>query len=618
LSAQGSTTAARVRRRAAARVRRRQRSVRVVVAGIGVATLAAVVLGLVFAGSPDTLAAGTRVAGIDVGGMSQAQARAMLARRAAALAKTPVTFVAGDRRWQITPYALGVGANWTAAVRSAAADGGGSTIARGWRRLALRVSSSDTVPGTHAYAAAVSYELDRLASAIDRPDQEPRLVRHGLRVTLVPGTPGRQLVRAQAAGVIVQALAGFDRHVVRLPVRVTSPAVTERQLVPAMHAARRAVARPLTLAFKERRWHLSRWQVAAMLRLPTGGATTLAIGGPAADAYFRRLDRKVSRPPRDADWDVSSSGVRVVPAEPGFGLDVPRTAAALLTAARRPKDRVVNAVVGVTPPKRTTASALAMGITGVVGSYETIYGGIANRIHNVQLVAHLVDHKLIAPGTTFSFNRATGARTAARGFLDAPVIINGELQTGLGGGVCQVSTTVFNAAYEAGLPITARTNHALYISHYPLGRDATVDYPDVDLKFVNDTGHWLLLRTFVGSSSLVVALYGTPQHRRVVTDTAPLRVIAPQALVRQPDPQLEPGTTAIADPGMPAQSTSVRRRVYSAHGKLLSDQTWYSSYVSQPKIVLVGPKKPKPKRKPKPTPNLPQPASSPFMLRPLP
>ena len=83
-----------------------------------------------------------------------------------------------------------------------------------------------------------------------------------------------------------------------------------------------------------------------------------------------------------------------------------------------------------------------------------------------------------------------------------------------------MSTTVFNAAYEAGLPITARTNHALYISHYPQGRDATVNYPDVDLKFVNDTGHWLLLRTFVGSSSLVVNLYGTPTGRRTSSATA--------------------------------------------------------------------------------------------------
>ena len=97
------------------------------------------------------------------------------------------------------------------------------------------------------------------------------------------------------------------------------------------------------------------------------------------------------------------------------------------------------------------------------------------------------------------------------------MIINGELESGIGGGVCQVSTTVFNAAFEAGLSIEKRTNHALYISHYPLGRDATVNYPDLDLVFTNDTDHWLLLRTFVGAGSLTVNLYGTPQHRRVET-----------------------------------------------------------------------------------------------------
>src|SRR2546430_9513376 len=90
---------------------------------------------------------------------------------------------------------------------------------------------------------------------------------------------------------------------------------------------------------------------------------------------------------------------------------------------------------------------------------------------NVQLVAHLLDNHFIAPGATFSFNATTGVRSPDKGFLEAPVIINGELKTALGGGVCQVSTTTFNAAYEAGLPITDRTNHPLYISHYPLGPD---------------------------------------------------------------------------------------------------------------------------------------------------
>ena len=140
------------------------------------------------------------------------------------------------------------------------------------------------------------------------------------------------------------------------------------------------------------------------------------------------------------------------------------------------------------------------------------------------LVAELIDGALVAPGARFSFNETTGERNEAKGFEEAPVIINGELQNGIGGGVCQVSTTVFNAAFEAGLSIDRRTNHALYIDHYPLGRDATVNYPDLDLVFTNDTERWLLLRTFVNAGSLTVNLYGTPPGRRVETETAPLEV----------------------------------------------------------------------------------------------
>jgi vancomycin resistance protein YoaR len=236
-----------------------------------------------------------------------------------------------------------------------------------------------------------------------------------------------------------------------------------------------------------------------------------------------------------------------------------------------------------------------LGITTRISSYETIYGGDPNRIHNVQLVARLIDGKLVAPGATFSFNGATGARTAEKGFREAPVIINGEVTSGLGGGVCQVSTTVFNAAYEAGLKITERTNHALYISHYPQGRDATVNYPDVDLKFVNDTPHWLLLRTYVGSYSLTVDLYGSPLHRRVVTDTRPLVTTGPAPLQRVPDPALYVGQTVVEESGSPSLSTSVRRQVFTPSGSLLYDNTWYSSYRGEPRVVHYGTKaRPKP------------------------
>ena len=285
-------------------------------------------------------------------------------------------------------------------------------------------------------------------------------------------------------------------------------------------------------------------------------------------------------------------------------LDVPKTAAALLAASTNRLNRSVPITVATQAPKRTTADAQAMGITGIVSSYTTLYGGVPNRIHNVEVVSHLVDNTLIAPGKEFSFNGTTGERNAAKGLLEAPVIINGELENGLGGGTCQVSTTVFNAAYEAGLPITARTNHALYISHYPQGRDATVNYPDIDLKFVNDTDHWLLLRTFVSSSSLTVNLYGTPQHRRVESETAPLVTTGPvpDGGHQGPDPPRRPEGRRR---GRLAAAVDERdRKVYDENGKLLYDNTWYSSYVGEKAIVRVG-TKPKPKPKPKQPPITP-------------
>ena len=120
---------------------------------------------------------------------------------------------------------------------------------------------------------------------------------------------------------------------------------------------------------------------------------------------------------------------------------------------------------------------------------------------------------------------------------------------------------------------------------------------------MNDTKHWLLLRTWVGSSSLTVVLYGTPQHRRVETATAPLRVVAPPPVQKTVDATLKPGEVVVDSTGAPAQATSVERKVYDASGKLLSDATWYSSYRAEPKIVRVGPKKPKKPKKTVTTPD---------------
>ena len=554
--------------------------------------------GLAFAGSPSTLADGVRIGGIDVGGLSTGHARRFLERRSRALADVPVVFTAAGRRWQLRPRQMGVDVDWGAAVASAARQGGGAGPLRGFRRIEVRVFGADVEPPVRVYEAALNYELDRFARAVRRPRFEPSIRLRGLRPVVAPGRPGRALDRTEAADLVVHALAGLTRRPVALPVRRDSPRVAASDLAAAKTKVETALSAPVRLQLGPTRWRVPRWRLAQLLSLPRDGRRDLRIGGAEADRWFASLAKTIDRQARDADFAVTTTGIRIVPAQNGLSLDVPRTARALLAAALSRTNRVAQVAVQRSTPARSTAEARRMGITGLVSSYETFYGGEPSRIHNVQLVAHLVDRHLIAPGREFSFNRATGERTAAKGFREAPVIINGELQTGLGGGVCQVSTTVFNAAYEAGLPITARTNHALYISHYPQGRDATVDYPSVDLRFVNDTGHWLLLRTFVGPSSLVVSRYGTPTHRRVVTETAPLAAHGSPPVERVPDPTLAAGQKVVESSGEPARTTSVRRRVYDAGGKLIADTTWSSSYRSEAAVVRVGTKK-KPKPKPK-------------------
>jgi vancomycin resistance protein YoaR len=554
------------------------------------AGLTGVVVGLAFAGSPERLADGVRIAGIDVGGLTPRDARALLERRSEALENAPVDFRAAGHSWRLSAEQLGVRADWASAVDAVRHQGDGFGPVRGFRRLDLRFFGADVAPRTQVEASALRYVLDKIADTVDTGHTESRIVLRGLQPVIVPGRAGRALDRGEAASIIVGSLAGLTRTRVELPVRRVTPTVSPDDLKVAQAQIRTAVSAPVHLALGKTHWRLKPRRIATLLEPPADGRTDLRIGGAGGDRWFGALARSVDRPPVNADFAITKSGIHVLPARDGYGLDVPKSAQKVLRAAlvSDPELRTAELIAQAAHPERSTEEAEAMHINGLVSAYTTYYGGEPNRIHNVQLVAHLVDRHVIAPGATFSFNETTGARTAAKGFREAPVIINGELKTGLGGGVCQVSTTVFNVAYEAGLAITARTNHALYISHYPQGRDATVNYPDLDLKFVNDTGHWLLLRTWVGSSSLTVALYGTPVHRRVVSESAPLVAHGTIPTKAEYDSSLLVGDRVVEETGEPARTTSVRRRVYSPGDKLLHDTTFYSSYRAEPAVVRVG------------------------------
>ena len=185
------------------------------------------------------------------------------------------------------------------------------------------------------------------------------------------------------------------------------------------------------------------------------------------------------------------------------------------------------------------------------------------------------------------------------------MIIGNEYEEEVGGGTSQVATTAFNVAWEAGLKITERHPHSLYISRYQLGRDATVYWPSLDLKFVNDTKTWVLVRGFAEGDGISIAIYGG-ERRRVESSATPLVVTGRVPVERMQDATLPKGETVVEEEGVAPTRTSASRKVYSADGSLLHEETWTTSYEPEEKVVRVGTKvvakKAVPPKKPTETP----------------
>jgi vancomycin resistance protein YoaR len=572
---------------------------------VSCALVLALLVGLAFAGSRSELAAGTEVAGVDVGGLTKHEAVGKLDTLFERQSARPATFVAGDNTYSFAANQLAVQPDWSAAVAAAQRAGDGFGPLRGFRRIRARVFGAEVLPRVAVSNAALEYALDQIAGDVDEQPRNAALVRKGLRVLVVPERTGIRLDRDAAAETIVRALGQLDRTrgATTLPVSVASPKMTAQMLAAPAASARLAVSQPVIVKAAGRSFRLPRWRLAQLLRLPRDGSTRLAIAGAAANAYFRQLSETVGRSPRDAGFAVYGESVHVVPARDGLEVNVPQAARAILRAATRPKNRVARLTIVHAAPKRSTADALALGIDRRMSSYKTYYSGTADRITNLQLGVKALDGTLVSPGGTFSLNDAIGERTVERGFKSAPVIIGTDYAEEVGGGTSQVATTAFNAAWEAGLRITERHPHSLYISRYQLGRDATVYWPSLDLKFVNDTKTWVLVKGFAESDGISIAIYGGEQ-RRVDSSATPLVVTGPVPVDRVKDPTLAKGKTVVDAEGTAPTRTTATRKIYSADGDLIRSETWTTSYEGETRVVRVGTKvvaKPKSEQKKMPS-----------------
>lgn len=237
--------------------------------------------------------------------------------------------------------------------------------------------------------------------------------------------------------------------------------------------------------------------------------------------------------------------------------------------------------------------ALAYGIVEVFSSYTTNYStkaSNANRIYNIHLVSDLLNDSIAgAYGGTWSFNDVAGDTTEEAGFREAGSIIEGERTDSIGGGICQVATTVYNAVYDSGLPIEERHNHSLYMSAYPDGRDAAVSFPLLDLIWKNDTESDILLTTSYTESSVTVNLIGVDPQYSVETEVGEWQKGEKYTTKIEVDESMAPDTYVLDTTGSDGQVIEVKRTVKDKNGVVIREKTFTSVYAPVTQIVKVGP-----------------------------
>lgn len=553
---------------------------------------------------------GVEVSGIPVGGLKVDKAESKIAGVVAREFGKPVNVSFEESStWQITAAQLGAVADSRAAAQAAFKVGrsGGFLPAIVDRLSAWFTPVALVVPisSDESMTAAV---LGDIAKAVDRAPRDATIELEGLEPVVVPAKPGVSVVQVRLKGELLAALMTADRQI-SVPVDTVPVEITDAGAAAAIDEVRRMLAGPVEVSHEAERWQFTAQEIASWLMFrpaweSTASAETssavvddIAPGQKVLEAYIdsAKATKDVAprvggagRPAVDATFKVSGGSVSVVPSQDGVGPDIEALADEMTIVLKGTVTRSVALRTRRVEPEITTEEAGRMGIKQRISTYTTTFSASNKpRVNNIHTLADAIDGTLIAPGETFSFNGTVGERTAAKGYQEAAAIVQGKLVPQLGGGICQVGTTLFNTIFESGLPVVERHNHSLYISHYPKGRDATVSWGGPDFKFKNDTSTWVLLATGYSNSSLTISLYGTDPGYEVSAGVGAWTNIKAHSIKETPDPTLPVGKRVIEQSGTDGRTIVVTRTVRK-NGTVIREDSFKSVYRPEEEVVRVG------------------------------
>jgi vancomycin resistance protein YoaR len=558
---------------------------------------------------------GVTVGGVPVGGMGRGEARAVLEKRLGPRLSKPVTVVYGQRTWNVEARqidaTLPAGALVEMAYGVGRSGGFGSNIlarASTWFAGSSLPAHADAAPSRLATLTAT------LAKAVYVPPLDAGVRWSGSAFTRVNAADGLELDSAKATEDILAALLAEDRQVT-LVARKAPVSVVDEDADQAFKDAQRMANGVVTITWEQQKWGIPASTVARWIgfrRVPpaTGasGTTPATSAAPAgsettgtsgrmllqafvdpeeASATLIPMVGNLGRPAVDARFEPAGKKITIVPSQDGQVVDIAGLSRTLDFVLRGTGPRAAGLKMTIRRPRLSTQQAEAMGIRERISSYSTEFASNAPRVNNIHTLAKSLNGRMIPPGGTFSFNDTIGERTAEKGYQEAPAIVDGRLVPQLGGGICQIGTTIFNTVFFSGFPVIERRNHSFYISHYPKGRDCTVNWGGPDFRFKNDSANWVMISTEYDDSSVTVSLYGTNPGYTVEYTTGEFTNITPFPVVEEKDPSMPVGARVTKDSGVDGRRVEVVRTV-TQNGRQIRRDVFTSEYTPKDEVVRVG------------------------------
>jgi vancomycin resistance protein YoaR len=545
--------------------------------GVALAVLVAAYLGAAwFLGRH--VPANTTVAGVPIGGMAPASAEKTLKRALADTEGATVTVKAADKSFELEPEAAGLAIDYVGTV-----DGlSGFSLKPPdlWNRLTggveepLEKSIDRQRLESAVKEAKATFDTKVVEGEITFPDGKVSVVEPAVGTTLsVPRTADVIVSRWPTRGPIA---AKLDTVAPKVTAEEVDRANTEFA-TPAMSAPVKVVVGAKAFSLQP-----AAYAPAITMHADDHGKLAPVVDDAKLVAAVRKAASAagIEKLPRDAKITFEGTKAVVVPAAVGAALDEKSVVSSFLPALTS-SARTATVRTTVVQPKLTTAEAEKIKPKEVISTFTTNFPFNPPRTENISIAARTLNGTYVGPGEQFSLNSVLGPRTGAKGYNQAPVILNGRLTKDYGGGISQLSTTLFNAIFFSGARIEEHHPHSFYISRYPEGREATISWPDVDNRFTNDTGYGILIQATVSSNAVTVTFHGTK-----VWDVEASK--GPRRNVVQPKNIVDDRAGCVPQAPTPGFDVTVTR-IFKKAGKTVKTSSFNTHYIPEDNVRCTHP-----------------------------